>query len=70
MISVNQRVRFDALEHINTTAAKLSAPVTGAVYDVNEAHQVFHVAYDLGGTVQRTSFKFTDIGNAVTICKN
>ena len=69
MVAINQRVRFDVFEHICKTGDKHSKVVTGAVYDVNPRHHVFHVVYDLGGTVQRTSFKFSDIGNAVTICK-
>ena len=69
MIMVNQRVRFDAFEHIKATSDSAANYVTGTVYGVNYKHQVFHVVYDIHGIAQRTSFKFADIGNSVTICK-
>lgn len=68
MVKVNQRAMFDVFENMNCTNDKKRAMVTGTVFSVNYNHKVFHVEYKMGNTVQRTSFKFCDIGEKVHIC--
>lgn len=67
MITVDQRVRFDAFQDVGNPAEKISNIVTGTVYEVNYAHKVFHVAYLIGGLEMHTSFKFCDIGTKVRV---
>jgi hypothetical protein len=69
MVTVDQRVRFDAFADAKASTDKIAMMVTGTVYAVNYGHKVFHVVYNIGGTKQRTSFKFCDIGSKVHICK-
>ena len=66
MITVDQQVRFDALQDIKGVD-KQTLMVTGTVYGVNYAHKVFHVVYIIDGIEQRTSFKFCDIGTKVRV---
>ena len=68
MVKVNQRVRFDVFEDMICIKDKRRAMVTGTVVGVNYNHKVFHVEYKIGNTMQRTSFKFCDIGKKVHIC--
>ena len=67
MVVVDQLVRFDAFEYVKGGSDKQTLMVTGTVYEVNYAHKVFHVAFEIGGTEQRTSFKFCDIGKKVKV---
>ncbi len=69
MVMIDQAVVFDAFEHMTGGMDKQSLPVVGTVYAVNYGHKVFHVAYDVQGVEQRTSFKFCDIGERVKICQ-
>lgn len=69
MVFVDQRVRFDAFAPIKGGLETNSLMVTGTVYGVNYEHRVFHVVYRIGDNEQRTSFKFSDIGSKVHICK-
>ena len=66
MIQVGQKVRFDAFYGIKQSIEKVTAYTVGTVVYVNERHKWFSVQY---GENQRTSFKFTEIGQIVTICK-
>lgn len=66
MIQVGQKVRFDALLGIKQSIEKITADTIGTVVYINEPHNWFSVAY---GENQRTSFKFTEIGKNVYICK-
>ncbi len=66
MITIDQKVRFDAVQDAGFNHEPLM--VTGTVFAVNYGHKVFHVVYDFGGVQLRTSFKFCEIGSQVTIC--
>ena len=68
MIKVGQKVQFDPFKEItgfgsDDNRGKL---VTGTVVMVNEPHSWFSVEY--GNPKMRASFKFCDIGTAVTVC--
>ena len=70
MITVGEKVQFDPFEvikgfDIGTIKGK---KVTGTVVMVNYGHKWFSVEYECGGTKQRTSFKFSQIGEEVTVC--
>ena len=65
MVVVDQHVRFDVFADAKCDHEMRAFVVTGTVYEVNYAHQVFHVAYSMWGKELRTSFKFCDIGNKV-----
>lgn len=67
MVVVDQQVRFDAFEDIKDVREKMRLVVTGTVYAVNYAHNVFHVAYHIGNRELRTSFNFCDIGTKVQV---
>lgn len=68
MIKVGQKVRFDPLSHITGFASGdcRGNYVTGTVVYVNYPHKWFSVWY--GTPKARASFKFCEIGTAVTIC--
>lgn len=63
---VGQKCRFDPFCYLSSCGAGTIKGniVTGTVVYVNKAHKWFGVEY--GG--QRTSFKFWEVGTAVTIC--
>ena len=72
MIDIGQKVRFvpcwkvkmyDSQEEIR---AKM---VTGKVIYVDRAHKKFTVKYPCGGTMQKETFKFCDIGEDVHIVR-
>lgn len=65
MIQVGQKVQFDALYGCNQGAEKLTAHTVGTVVYVNERHKWFSVQF---GKNQRTSFKFSEIGEIVKLC--
>lgn len=67
MIKVNQQVSFDPFEDIGGYGVETlrGGYVTGTVVSVNEKHGWFSVEY--GKPKQRTSFKFSDIGEAVKV---
>lgn len=66
MVQIGQKVRFDAFFGMKETYKKDQAPTVGTVIYINQRHKWFSVQY---GKNQRTSFKFTEIGQNVTICK-
>lgn len=68
MVEIGQKVRFDPFEQIVGFGAEdnRGKTVTGTVVLVNEEHKWFSVEY--GNPKMRTSFKFCDIGKAVTVC--
>ena len=70
MIEVGQLVQFDPFKEITGFASEdnRGRKVTGAVVYVNAPHKWFSVEYSIGGVYQNTSFKFCDIGKAVTVC--
>ena len=70
MVKVGQLVQFDPFKEITGFASGdcRGQNVTGAVVYVNAPHKWFSVEYELKGVKQRTSFKFCDIGEAVTGC--
>ncbi len=70
LIEVGQKVRFDPFTEITGFASDSNRgnKVTGTVVMVNELHKWFSVEYSCGGVKQRTSFKFSQIGEDVWIC--
>ena len=66
MIFVGQKVRFDPFESMKCSTDKIKETVVGTVAMVNGKHRWFSVLY---GNNQRASFKFTEIGHNVHICK-
>lgn len=66
MIEVGQKVRFDPFATIQGFGSEDNKGnfVIGTVVMVNEPHKWFSVKYGK----MRTSFKFSDIGEEVTIC--
>jgi hypothetical protein len=69
-IKLGQEVRFAPFEPFTGFGADASRGklVTGTVVYVNYRHGWFSVEYDCGGTKQRTSFHFDEIGEEVKIC--
>lgn len=70
MITVDEKVQFDPFDVITGFASDLNRgkTVTGTVVMVNYANKWFSVEFDCGGTKQRLSFKFSQIGKDVKIC--
>ena len=68
MVIIGDAVRFDPFYAITGFASEdnKGTTVTGTVVYVNYANKWFSVEY--GNPKMRTSFKFCDIGEAVTIC--
>lgn len=66
MIQVGQKVRFDALAGIKTNLERIQSRTVGTVVWINERNGWFSVQY---GENQRTSFKFSEIGQNVHPCK-
>lgn len=63
---VGMKVRFDPFSYIQSFGSSdvKGRMVTGTVVYVNKAHKWFSVEY--GGL--RTSFKFSEVGQAVKVC--
>jgi hypothetical protein len=59
-------VRFDALAAVKSGVEKAKADTTGTVVFINERHKWFSVAHSEN---QRISFKFSEIGQNVFLCK-
>ena len=70
MITVDEKVQFDPFEAVTGFASEdnKGTVVTGTVVMVNYANKWFSVEYECGGTKQRISFKFSQIGKDVTVC--
>lgn len=70
MVIIDDTVQFDPFYAITGFASEDNKGnlVKGTVVLVNYENKWFSVEYDCGGVKQRTSFKFCDIGEAVTIC--
>lgn len=66
MISIGQRVRFDALAACKNSVEKISSVTIGTVVYINERHNWFSVQHSEN---QRISFKFSEIGQNVHLCK-
>ena len=66
MIKVGQKVRFDPFKEVTGFGSNDNRGnyVTGTVVSVNVPHKWFSVEY--GEPTMRTSFKFCDIGKAVS----
>lgn len=69
MVVVGDTVRFDPFKVMTGFASEDNKGnmVAGTVVFVNYANKWFSVEYDCGGTKQRASFKFCDIGKAVRV---
>lgn len=65
-VNVGQMVRFDAMAAIKSSIEKIKADTVGTVVWINERHKWFSVQY---GNNQRISFKFSEIGQNVHLCK-
>ncbi len=71
MIGIGMKVQFIPAilpSGIMTPAEKKKATIDGTVVYINWENRYFTVEYDCGNTKQHESFKFCDIGQAVTIC--
>ena len=70
MIEVGQKVCFDPFEDTKGFGSRDNKGnvVTGTVVYINEPHQWFLVEYKCGKSKLRTSFKFCDVGERVTVC--
>ncbi len=66
MISIGQRVRFDAFAAVKNSVEKAKADTTGTVVFINERHNWFSVEHSGN---QRISFMFSEIGQNVFLCK-
>jgi hypothetical protein len=68
MITIDDKVQFDPFYAITGFASEDNKGklVTGTVVMVNYANKWFSVEYGVRKT--RTSFKFCDIGQVVTVC--
>lgn len=70
MIDIGQKVRFVPCWNIKAfdTQEEIRAKtVTGKVIYVDRAHKKFTVKYSCGGTVQKETFKFSEIGKEVLV---
>ena len=65
-VNVGQKVRFDALAACKCSIEKVKADTIGTVVWINARHKWFSVQY---GENQRISFKFSEIGQNVHLCK-
>ena len=66
MIKIGQRVRFIPFWNISEhddEATKREKTVTGRVIYVNLPHKYFTVEYRRGGSTERESFKFSQLGS-------
>lgn len=71
MIGEGMKVRFVpyyAYSQIASTEENWRNAVTGTICYINWEHKYFTVEYDCGGTIQKESFKFWEIGKAVKLC--
>ena len=71
MIGEGMKVRFVPCFDIRRTddmAEIRSKTVTGTISYINWEHKMFLVEYPSGGTTQRESFKFWQIGSEVQLC--
>ena len=66
MVKVGQKVRFNPFLTSKDSVEQIRVNVTGTVVYVNARHYWFSVEY---GNNQRTSFKLTEIGQNVFLCK-
>ena len=65
MIRVGEKVSFIpgwAISKVDDEAEKLEKTVSGRVIYVNQNHQMFCVKYRCGGTMQKETFKLSQIG--------
>lgn len=70
MIGEGARVSFVPMyvpSKIFTPEERRSATVIGTVVYINWEHKYFTVEYDCGGSKQRESFRFVDIGSVVNL---
>lgn len=68
MIELGQEVNFIPnwnIRNIDSKAERNSKTVTGTVIYVNHQHRTFIVEYPCGGTMQKETFKFSDISEEV-----
>ena len=70
MIKLRQKVRFDPFKGIRSYGVSVGeVEVEGTVVYINFAHRWFEVEYPTADGKVKTSFKFDDIGDLVTIVK-
>lgn len=68
MVQIGDKVKFTPLKDIRCHGVTvIDALVTGTVVMINYKHSWFSVEY--GDSKMRTSFRFDDIGDKVTIVK-
>lgn len=68
MVSVGMKVQFDPFEYVHSSGSVdyRGSKVVGTVVMVNYEHQWFSVEYGKD-PIMKTSFKFCDIGQVVTV---
>lgn len=64
-MGIGMKVRFIPCCAINDKGPKES--VTGKIVYINHEHKFFVAEYDCCGNKQRESFKFSDVGQEVTV---
>ena len=70
MIDIGQKVRFVPCwwkSVVDTELTIRAKTVTGKVIYVDRAHRTFTVKYSCGGTVQKETFKISDIDKEVFV---
>lgn len=70
MIDIGQKVRFVPCWNVKAYDSEeeiRAKTVTGKVIYVDRAHKKFTVKYSCGGTVQKETFKFSEIGKEVLV---
>lgn len=70
MIGEGMKVRFvpSFARGMNDSPEELAAKtITGTICYINWEHQNFTVEFDCGGTKQKESFRFWEIGKAVKV---
>ena len=68
MIDIGQKMRFIPHWNINEhddEATKREKTVVGTVVYVNRPHRNFAVEYNCGGTMQKETFNFSEIGKNI-----
>lgn len=70
MIELGQKVKFDSTREVKGLHSRNTEKniVTGTVAYINVENKWFLVEYICHDATLRTAFKFSDIGEAVTIC--
>ena len=72
MIDIGQKMRFIPhfiISEKDDKAQRREKEVVGKVIFVNRQHKQFTVKYNCGGTMQKETFKFSDIGKDIFVVR-